>query len=579
MDRFVSSCSTPPLLTSLAVASIGACSPLPAEPADLALRSTTFEVNDTADLALLATAPLCECITAVDKVCTLRAAVQAANACPGPDDIVFMVSGTYTLSLGAATDESPASGDLDITESVTISAAVATPMSVSVSATVDGAHLDRIFDVQPESAPVTLAGFKVMRGEIDPSAHPQGDAHGGCIRVRSSTLILDSMIIGGDADEGCAGHHGGGVYAEASSLTISDSIVADNEAKAWIQGLTIAEGLGGGIHAHDTTLSMVRTQLLENRASGGGGGIATISASSLSSLSDVLIHGNETFDAGGGGYMGAPFTMVDSVVSDNFITEGAGQGGGLFLAPSESGTSSVILRTQVYENTAPQGGGIALDGQLDITDSDVHFNHAAGGTGSPQGGGIWGSVQGLLFIERSSIHGNTAGDGAGLFIRHMLRATNTTIADNEADIAGGGLYGDLASWSELMHCTVRNNTALAGAGGGTWLHASATASFDRSVLFGNAQALGTAECVGPVTTPTVAVSDPLGCMTPSGSVVTGSLNGWGPLAYGPNSTAAFTITLPNSALSTAAPCGVSEDQWGQPREEECDVGAYEDPSN
>ena len=51
--------------------------------------------------------------------CSLREAVVAANAAAGPDTIT-VPPGTYTLTLAGAGEEAAATGDLDITDDVTI---------------------------------------------------------------------------------------------------------------------------------------------------------------------------------------------------------------------------------------------------------------------------------------------------------------------------------------------------------------------------------------------------------------------------------------------------------------------------
>ncbi len=562
----------------LLMAAGSACAAPQDEAGDPSFRSTTIPVNEVADLPRLPTADPCVCETSIPGQCSLRAAIQTANLCPGADDIVLMVSGTYSLSQVLTTDDDDAQGDLDIFESVSISAAVP-PLAAAVSATIDGAHWDRIFDIHPEAGLVTLSGIKVMRGKIDPSAYPVGDAHGGCIRVRSSELQMYGVIVGGDGLEGCAGHHGGGLYAEDASVAIHGGIVAHNEAKPWIAGLTTINGLGGAVHALHTDLTIEETQVLSNRASGGGGGVAAISSESFTSFTSVLIDGNDTYLAGGGGYMVAPFSMVDSVVSNNSIIEGDGWGGGLYVGASETGVASVVRGTEVFENTASRGGGLAVEGVLDVVDSAIRDNTASGGNDPSQGGGLWVSKEGLTSLERSSVNNNTADDGAGVFTDAVVRATNSTIANNEANIDGGGLYGGAGSSSKLLHCTIRGNFANSGGGGGAWVDPAGAASLDRSAMFGNTETAGPSQCTGPVDTPTVAVGDPSSCVSPAASVIEGTLNGWGSLVYGGNSTATFAITPPNSALSAAAPCGVAQDQWGQPREEECDIGAYENQSN
>src|SRR5688572_7199830 len=75
--------------------------------------------------------------------CTLRAAVQTANAEPGPDTIRLR-SARYLLSVSGPGEDAAATGDLDITSDVTI---VGGAFQLSL---IDGRRLkDRIFDVRP----------------------------------------------------------------------------------------------------------------------------------------------------------------------------------------------------------------------------------------------------------------------------------------------------------------------------------------------------------------------------------------------------------------------------------------------
>src|SRR5574341_1748137 len=79
-----------------------------------AARAATFTVNSVADLpdAVPGNAA-CETANG-DGVCSLRAAVQEANAFPGADTI-NLATGTYVLTR-AGQDDSASNGDLDITD-------------------------------------------------------------------------------------------------------------------------------------------------------------------------------------------------------------------------------------------------------------------------------------------------------------------------------------------------------------------------------------------------------------------------------------------------------------------------------
>src|SRR5262249_34212649 len=78
--------------------------------------------------------------------CTLRAAMQEANALTGADAIM-VPAGSFLLTIKGSDEEAAASGDLDITEDLSITGAGDGTTIIS------GYSSDRVFDVH---APATL---------------------------------------------------------------------------------------------------------------------------------------------------------------------------------------------------------------------------------------------------------------------------------------------------------------------------------------------------------------------------------------------------------------------------------------
>ena len=82
----------------------------------------TFTVNSTTDaVAANPASGICETAPG-NGVCTLRAAIQVANALPGPDTII-VPAGTYALTIPGQGEDAAAAGDLDITDNLTITGA------------------------------------------------------------------------------------------------------------------------------------------------------------------------------------------------------------------------------------------------------------------------------------------------------------------------------------------------------------------------------------------------------------------------------------------------------------------------
>src|SRR5687768_16823281 len=99
-------------MSSWIVATFLACAPLAS-----AATLTVNAVHD--DVDAVPGDGVCQTVTAV---CTLRAAIQEANALAGPD-LILLPAGTYTLTIPQplpGTSVDPEHGDLDITEGLEI---------------------------------------------------------------------------------------------------------------------------------------------------------------------------------------------------------------------------------------------------------------------------------------------------------------------------------------------------------------------------------------------------------------------------------------------------------------------------
>ena len=144
----------------LALSSALVASPSPAEAA-------AITVNTTSD------------VVADDGQCSLREAITAANndaasgstvgECPAGsgDDTITLPAGSYTLSLVGATEDANATGDLDITDHLTITGA-------SPSTTlIDGGSIDRVLHITT-GATVQLNSVTIANGDI--SAHKTAEA-------------------------------------------------------------------------------------------------------------------------------------------------------------------------------------------------------------------------------------------------------------------------------------------------------------------------------------------------------------------------------------------------------------------
>src|SRR5215831_8534236 len=132
------------------------------------LSGKTFAVNSTT--ATVDSTPGDGVCAATGGACTLRAAIQEANALAGRDTII-VPAGTYTLTIPGRGETAAAAGDLDITDSLTINGAgSATTIIQSCAPSPDTCGgIDRVFHVDPNAAGIraTISGVTIRNGTTE----------------------------------------------------------------------------------------------------------------------------------------------------------------------------------------------------------------------------------------------------------------------------------------------------------------------------------------------------------------------------------------------------------------------------
>jgi len=222
----------------LPIAAVALCILRPA-----AARAAALSVNSTADAVdVLPGDGICATATGT---CTLRAAIQEANAVAGPDSI-SVPAGTYPLTVRGGSEDAAATGDLDILDDAVISGATTAPTVLS------GNGVDRFFDV------LAAAGATIMNVTIQSGNAVGPAASGGGIR-NSGTLTLAGVAMRGNtaqnADGGGLANLGGG-SAQLTNVTLSGNVAADR---------------GGGIkNEPGGTVTLTNVTLTGNSATQGG---------------------------------------------------------------------------------------------------------------------------------------------------------------------------------------------------------------------------------------------------------------------------------------------------------------------
>ena len=151
-------------------------------PIDTAFAATTFTVNSAID-AVDTNPGDGACSTGAGS-CSLRAAIQEANALSGPDTI-NVTAGVYSLSIFGAAEDLGVTGDLDITGPLTIVG------SGAGSTIIDAVGNDRVLHLTETAGNVSISGVTLRGGVTE-------DDGAGIYRVSAGTLNLNAVTVTGN---------------------------------------------------------------------------------------------------------------------------------------------------------------------------------------------------------------------------------------------------------------------------------------------------------------------------------------------------------------------------------------------
>jgi CSLREA domain-containing protein len=284
--------------------------------------AATFTVDSTADV-VDAIPGDGTCATAGGD-CTLRAAIQETNALAGADT-VNLPSDTYSLTIPGADEDAAATGDLDITDDLTITGADA------ATTIIDGRSRDRVFHISPLSigTAAQISGVTIRNGREVYGGHVGFDGSGGGIHnSRGDLTLADSTVTENWADLG-----GGGITNSGSSATLTNVTVSGNPAAAGggvhnngtltmtnvtVSGNSATEvgtGYGGGIFNEFAGGALTNVTVSGNTAASGGGGISNIQGSIT--LTNVTLSGNTAPYYGGGISNFGDLTLANAIVANS----------------------------------------------------------------------------------------------------------------------------------------------------------------------------------------------------------------------------------------------------------------------
>ena len=406
--------------------------------------------------------------------CSLRAAVQEANAHAGADTITFAagLNGVPIQLTQVGDDNMAASGDLDINSDITImgNGAANTIIQGSSNAAFTGNMGDKAIGINQDGTfstlNVSLSGLTVrftrnnnpmigtftetggaldifltgtgaMPGPtttltnctFDSNANQNsyggainidsGDLMGGTNIFRGTVQITGSTISNNDTLNAGAAATGGGInlFADRHNVTISNSTITGNQTSANIGsnggGINIRHSFGGTVTLNTCTIS-------SNISGSDGGGILIAGVGGQTvNMTGGSLTGNTALgtgaDADGGGLFNAnpvgSTTLSGVTISNNIATAGANaRGGGI-----EDGANSPLTITNctITGNPSDNGGGVATTNAF-VNQLTTITNCTISGNSASLGGGALFIVSGSLMANLNRIVSNTAPTGSGI---------------------------------------------------------------------------------------------------------------------------------------------------------------------
>jgi hypothetical protein len=296
-----------------------------------------------------------------------------------------------------------------------------------------------------------------------------GDAGGGLETDGLGTVLVTNSTVTANT---CVNQGAGiwldaiqnGMVFESATLTVTGSVVSDNQALAAMNGNLFNDGGGIGNAGNDTNfagtvtgVNIINSTIENNSSAGVGGGFGDQNNQDTLKVQNSLLLNNTSGNGGGGIYFGGTTVTINN--SEFQGNSSGGAGGGLFLggpvtsSGTPMGTTAGVLTltnsTLAGNTAAVGGGGIELETTgtgSSISNVTITGNRALNNAGA-NGGGLDApdTFTGSVTLDSDTINANFATLGGGIFwgseagsrftVQNTIVALNTAL--NGADVNSG----------------------------------------------------------------------------------------------------------------------------------------------
>ena len=333
--------------------------------------------------------------------CTLRAAVEEANASSGASTI-NLPAGTYTLRSADEGANFGQSGVLLLGGETTVSGAGLRTTIING----DGKH--RIFEVG-NKASVTISGLTLREAQ------------------------------GGD----------GAAILNRGNLSVSNVLFLQNRAVG--DPLVPKSGRGAALfNTNGGTASLNSVVALKNSSDGKGGAFFNDEASTMTIMNGEILGNQSLADSGGGISNSGTLEVTIATIRGN---QAMRSGGGIDNIESRA----KLLDVEITENTAGSGGGgLRSSGELSGHNLTVSANKAT------TAGGLLARSPGKVALNNVTV-GDNQGGGIAAEKGATLKIANTLVARNQSDSKPADCSGEVRSQGfNLIEnpagCTILGNT-------------------------------------------------------------------------------------------------------------------------
>ncbi len=281
--------------------------------------------------------------------CTLREAINAANANADDSNITFAPAVTGTLQLTEALPE--------LSSNIDLQGPGAAVITVRGEGTADPYRIL----VAGQGRTIIISGLTIANGY---------DANVGAgILNNHALLTVRNCVITGNS----AGNGGGGLYNN-SALTVENCTFSQNTA-AFYGGAFYNDGYTGDARATLTGCTFAKNTTGAGGAiTNSGGGDGTTPGSAMLTVSGCTFNQNSVTGSGGAIYSsGSQGAASMSIVNSTFRGNDASQGGGIFNAGGGGLVTATVRNCTFFRNNANFGGSaIWSNGQ---STSTVQISH------------------------------------------------------------------------------------------------------------------------------------------------------------------------------------------------------------